>query len=329
MSGPGPGDDDERYDRDSEEIDAEDTDAAPAAGSGDALDSTAAASSDHTEDGATREGREGSRSAPPPAASSTDEVTIEDDGVVRWFLKSDDGTVVAVRDVLSSIAVVALIGLILFAVSGIWPPLVAVESGSMEPNMERGDLIFITADDRFVGDDAVDGTGVVTLESGEQNGYDKFGEYGDVIVFAPNGNEFETPIIHRAHFWVEEGDDWVEMANPDYVEATNCDQIQTCPAEHDGFITKGDNNPGYDQDPLSRGAPTDVVQSEWVTGKGMFRIPWLGYVRLTFDELLAGMLIDSPTLPEGTSTGPSSVPVGLVGLASAVAVVGGRRSGHW
>src|SRR6056297_1555314 len=73
--------------------------------------------------------------------AASDDVTIEDDGVVRWFLETDDESVVLVRDVASSVAIVAVVGLLLFAVSGLWPPLVAVESPSMEPNMHTGDLI--------------------------------------------------------------------------------------------------------------------------------------------------------------------------------------------
>jgi signal peptidase I len=226
---------------------------------------------------------------------ANDDVTIEDDGVIRWFFRSNDGTVVLVRDVLSSVAIVAVVGLLLFGISGIWPPLVAVESGSMEPNMERGDLIFVVADDRFVGDDPAGGTGVVPLEAGEENGHDTFGKPGDVIIFEPNGDEFRTPVIHRAHFWVEEGEDWVEtQADEEYVGGASCEQIQTCPASHDGFITKGDANPYYDQ--YQRGADTDVVSPEWISGKASFRIPWLGYVRLTFDSIMGGFLAPQPTL---------------------------------
>lgn len=45
------------------------------------------------------------------------------------------------RDALSTVAVVVAVGAVLFAVSGVWPPMVAVESGSMQPTLERGDLV--------------------------------------------------------------------------------------------------------------------------------------------------------------------------------------------
>ncbi|RQG93219.1 S26 family signal peptidase [Natrarchaeobius halalkaliphilus] len=262
------------------------------------------------------------------ARAATDEsdepdVTIEDDGLLRWFVRTDDGTVVLVRDVLSSVALVAVIGLLLFGISGIWPPLVAVESGSMEPNMQRGDLIFVVADDRFVGDGATEGTGVVTLENGQNAGHEKFGQSGDVIIFKPDGSDYHTPIIHRAHFWVEDGENWVETkADEDIIGGSTCEEVPTCPAERDGFVTKGDDNSGYDQ---YGGARTDVVQPDWITGKAMVRVPWLGHVRLVFDSLLGGLVAPIPTAPGiGSPTGAigTGLEAGGVGLAGATGNVG-------
>ncbi|EMA40918.1 S24/S26 family peptidase [Halobiforma nitratireducens] len=273
------------------------------------------------------------------ADANDDGVTIEDDGVVRYVLTSDDEPVVFARDIVSSVAIVAVIGLLLFGISGVWPPLVAVESGSMQPNMERGDLIFVVDEDRFVGDDPTEGTGVVTLENGQDGSHEKFGQGGDVIVFRPDGSELQTPVIHRAHFWVEEGENWVDTkAEAEYVGGSTCEEIATCPANHDGFVTKGDANNVYDQ--YRGGARTDVVRPDWVTGKATFRIPWLGHVRLTFDEVFAeasgpatspavdgitaastaGSTIDStatsPENAERPAFGPAAV-AGSAGIAAA------------
>lgn len=246
------------------------------------------------------------------------DVSIEEDGMIRWFLKTDTGSAVLVRDMLTSVAIVAVVGLVLFGVSGIWPPLVAVESGSMDPHMQKGDLIFVVADERYVGDNPADGTGVVTLENGQESGYTKFGNAGDVIVFQPNGNERQTPVIHRAHFWVEEGENWVAKANPEYVNGATCSEVQTCPANHDGFITKGDANSYYDQ--YHGGAQTDVVKPGWVTGKAMVRIPWLGYVRLTFDAILGELVAPSPTMTGTIAVPNAGAPVSEAGLAGATGV---------
>ncbi|WP_049924217.1 S26 family signal peptidase [Halopiger djelfimassiliensis] len=240
-------------------------------------------------------------------------VTIEDDGIVRWFLRSEDDTVVVARDVLSGVALVVVLGLVLFAISGIWPPLVVIESPSMTPNMQTGDLVFVVDDDRFVGDDHVDGTGIVPRENGVETGHEKFGDPGDVIVFKPDGSESRTPVIHRAHFWVEEGENWVETkADPVAVDGRTCDELAACPAPHDGFVTKGDANGGYDQLP-NRGAETTVIKPEWVTGKAMVRAPWIGYLRLTVESKLSAM---GPSTPAAGPLETGRVTASGPGIAS-------------
>ena len=301
---------------------------------GDSGDRDARADSVHDRERGARADRDNPSSGTERAGD--DRVTLEDDGVVQWFLRSEDGNAMFVRDVLSSVAIVAVIGLILFGVSGVWPPLVAVESGSMEPNMERGDLIFVVEDERFVGDGAAADTGVVTLEEGQESGHEKFGNPGDVIVFQPNGNERRTPIIHRAHFWVEEDERWVETkADEELVGDLSCEEVTTCPAPHDGFVTKGDANGNYDQIARMSGADTSVVRPEWITGKAMFRVPWLGHVRLTFDEMLGSTAGPTPSTPMLEGTTPADAPAtsaalaGSTGVAAAggaaVTVLGRRR----
>lgn len=188
---------------------------------------------------------------------------------------------VFLRDVLQTLLVVAVFAGLLFGTSGVWPPLVAVESGSMEPNMERGDLIYVTAPDRWTVEAAA-GADIVTAETAGD--YERLGGPGDVIVFAPP-NRVGSPIIHRAHFAVEAGEDWFARTNASYLPAgiENCAELRHCPAPNDGYITKGDANPYYDQ--ASGIAPP--VESEWVLSKGRARIPWLGWIRL----LVAGSFI--------------------------------------
>ena len=54
-----------------------------------------------------------------------------------------------VVEFLQPVAAVALVGALLFAATGIWPPMVAVESGSMEPTLERGDLVVVSEPPRY------------------------------------------------------------------------------------------------------------------------------------------------------------------------------------
>lgn len=185
------------------------------------------------------------------------------------------------RDLIVSIAIVLLFGGYLFAISGVWPPMVAVESGSMEPNLERTDLVFVMDTDRFQPDDAVADTGVVVARDGATTGYEQFGNPGDVIVFEPNGDADQTPIIHRAIFWVEEGEDWIERADDRFLRGTDsCAAVAGCPAPHDGFITKGDNNQAYDQ--VGAGRISQPVRPAWVIGTAELRVPGAGWVRLQF-----------------------------------------------
>jgi signal peptidase len=208
-------------------------------------------------------------------------------GWLSWFWSVDHGGVAMAREFLISAGAVLLVGLLLFSISGIWPPMVAIESGSMEPNMKANDLVFITDNERFVNDAAHADTGVVTADAGSETGYEKFGGPGDVIVFEPNGNDRQVPIIHRAHFWVDEGEDWYDRADSDHVgNAESCEELRNCPAPNDGFITKGDNevtNQRYDQ---ARGLSGPVAE-EWVIGTAEIRVPWLGWVRLQLAELAA------------------------------------------
>lgn len=177
------------------------------------------------------------------------------------------------QDTLHTALIVLVVGLLLFAVSGIWPPMVAVESQSMEPSLERGDLVFVTDPDRYGPDGDAD---VVTVH--EATDYRSLGSPGDVVVYqTPNRRRRgQSPVIHRAMFRVEGGENWYDRANPQFVQADNCKELRHCPAPHDGYITKGDNNAYYDQ--AARIAPP--VRRGWVRAEAQFRIPWLGRLRL-------------------------------------------------
>ncbi|GAD52931.1 signal peptidase I [Halarchaeum acidiphilum MH1-52-1] len=211
---------------------------------------------------------------------SDDDVPDPRDGplaALRWIRRTDNEAVVIAREVVSSALVVALVGLLLFAVSGLWPPLVAVESGSMTPHLQKGDLVFVIEEHRYDGDAGYAHTGVVTHRTGAQTGYATFGEPGDVLVYRPDGNGRATPVIHRARFWVSKGENWYGEANRSYVDgASSCDEVDYCPAPHAGFITKGDSNGYYDQ---VRDISSPVKPS-WIKGTAAFRVPWLGWVRL-------------------------------------------------
>jgi len=222
---------------------------------------------------------------PPSKPSAGDD---EPDGLIQRFLHAESGPLMFAREMLTSMATVALVGLLLFGVSGIWPPMVAVESGSMDPNMQKGDLIFVTEPGRFAPDAARSDTGVVTHRVGEEVGYKTFNDFGTVVVYQSRGTG--PPIIHRARFWVDEGENWYDEANQAWVRgADNCAEMDNCPAPHAGFITKGDNNAYYDQ----TGNIREPVKPEWLVGTARLRIPYLGWVRLGFSGAATTGPVDS------------------------------------
>ncbi|MGC9444440.1 MAG: signal peptidase I [Candidatus Methanospirareceae archaeon] len=159
------------------------------------------------------------------------------------------------RSLLEALVIVLLIVSVAYAATGSWHIGFAVESGSMEPNMQVGDLILVQAPHR---------TTITTYDEGELTGYESFNKYGNVIIYRPNGRTAATPIIHRAMYWVEEGE-----AMPD-----------GRPAPHAGYITKGDNNSGYDQPMLG----VEPVKPEWVVAVAKVRVPYLGYPSLVLKK---------------------------------------------
>lgn len=156
------------------------------------------------------------------------------------------------KDLGTSIAIVAVIAVAAYGISGTWPVMVAVESGSMLPNMQMGDVVFLQGPSR---------ADIITYQEGEIMGYKSFGEYGDVIVYKPNGINESMPIIHRIIYWIDGGEPMPNGRS----------------APHSGYITKGDNNPYYDQD--TRIQP---IKPEWVIGVARHRVPYIGYARLAF-----------------------------------------------
>jgi len=209
----------------------------------------------------------------------------ERDGALhRRILTATDGPLLVVRETALSVGAVVVVGLLLFSISGVWPPMVAVESGSMEPHMQKGDLVFITNAGRFAPDTAHEGTGVVPRDVARETDHWKFGAHGSVIVY-DNPGEAGPPVIHRAQFWIEEGENWYDDADPDYVNADGCAEMRNCPAPNAGFVTKGDANEQYDQ----VNGISGPVKPGWIVGIARVRIPYLGWVRLG----VSGIVLDA------------------------------------
>ncbi|MFW5917425.1 MAG: S26 family signal peptidase [Halorubrum sp.] len=176
-------------------------------------------------------------------------------------------------ELLAPAVAVLLVAVVVAAVAGAWPPFVAVESGSMAPEIERGDLVVVTSTDRFPWGGLVG--------HAEPDAPTRLGDAGDVVVFSPPGDG-QRPILHRIAFPVAEGEDWTDGADPALLDG-DCADLASCPAPHDGYVTYGDANGEYDQ---SAGiAP--VVRPEWIHAKALFAVPDLGWFRVGVDATVA------------------------------------------
>ena len=180
---------------------------------------------------------------------------------IKEFYQSDSTLAGILRDLVSVAKILLVFAILSQILFGTWAPMRAIESGSMEPHMKKGDIVFIQDISR---------TSVVTQEEGAISGYKTFGDYGNVILYRKYGRTDVTPIIHRAMYYVEAG-------------APMWDGGPIAP--HAGYITKGDNeitNRQYDQYRLC----TVPIREEWVIGVARYRIPYAGHVRLEVSKAI-------------------------------------------
>jgi signal peptidase I len=274
---------------------------------------------------------------------------------VTQFRTSDHWAVSLARDLLWVVGVVGGIALLLFLICGTWPAVVTIESESMVPHMNVGDLVVVVQKDRF-GD-------LRTWDDGKKSGYQKFGDYGDVIIYHPNGItdiwasigllpfSKQHPIIHRAMTWTEAGDpvpsylniyrgsvtpsgylpltvsgtasngyqilstgagtpaanytpgpDDILMRTPqgnfvlpagEIVPGAGYVRNSSTIATHGGYITKGDNNNFSDQGYLTLpdAGTVEPVEKEWVVGKALFTVPYVGLLPLHIGEVIIAVII--------------------------------------
>jgi len=148
---------------------------------------------------------------------------------------------------------------------GVYPPIVVVVSNSMLHNdtnvgelgiISPGDIVLVKRTDS-----------IVTKMNATKTGYKTYGDYGDVIVYRPDGEDV-TPVIHRALMWVEEGQ-WIERNETLGI-------YRSFRADSSGFITKGDNNNIIDQ----QGGISSLVEKDWVLGVARGELPWLGLISM-------------------------------------------------
>jgi signal peptidase len=234
------------------------------------------------------------------------------------------------RDAGIAVAVVAGILIAMYAYTGLWPPLVVVESNSMmhsEENIsyigviDTGDLVLVRDVDSV--------SDIQTYMDGYVTGHQTYGDYGDVIVYKVDGSDDSTPIIHRAMIYLEANADgesysaealkripkeegkWNTSVTSDtwdhltgaliiydvgYKDATVYIDVGRIISSFrntpitSGFITKGDHNDNPDQSIYSRSVP---VKLSWIVGKARGEIPWFGLLKLWFSDSLGSEAPDN------------------------------------
>jgi signal peptidase I len=221
-------------------------------------------------------------------------------------------------DLMAAVIVLLIIIGALFTYTGNWPPLVVVQSGSMEHSEEAssvgvidtGDLVFV----KKMGD-----VPIVPYYDGNKTGHRTYSSYGDVIIFRPNGNEERTAIIHRAVIWIKFNDtrydpdnltggsfdipsmgiynergkrtikdyEWPSVRNIEInlgkiLSSFSNNYPKTKKHPHSGFITKGDDNLDIDQTSQFHFDDPwlEPVKEEWVIGKSVGELPWFGIIKL-------------------------------------------------
>ena len=114
-----------------------------------------------------------------------------------------------VRELVLAAGMITLLVLAMWAHTGSMPPLVVVESNSMQHDsdgeigtIDAGDLILVHSPD----DNRIITFAEATDSKSDYYGYESLGMEGDVIIYERNGESDSTPIIHRAIFEISIGE---------------------------------------------------------------------------------------------------------------------------
>jgi signal peptidase len=221
---------------------------------------------------------------------------------------------------LVALAIIVVLLVSLFAYTSNWPPVYVVESNSMQHgsgdhlgDLNAGDVVLAQK---------VGFSSIVPWVVGSTTGFQTYGSYGDVLIYAPNGSTSATPIVHRAIIYLQ-----YDLQNDTYnatgLTASECgsgspfvystphtpggcattgltsaDTLNlwdvvgrtvtvsfSCPTtlgEHSGFLTEGDANPGPDQS-CAVLPLSSLVEPGWVIGVARGMLPWFGALKLLLD----------------------------------------------
>ena len=230
---------------------------------------------------------------------------------------------------LVALAILVLLLVSLWAYTQNWPPVYVIESDSMQHGTTDNLGLINTGD--LVLAQKVRLDQVVPYTTGLATGYSTYGEYGDVLLYYPNG-VVGTPVIHRALLYVEVNPNGTY--NVPSLAGLSCGtqagafySVSSTPSgcgtvglsgtltlngvgwrsvtvtiplgtlgRTSGFVTMGDNNyvPGTSPETGLTDQSVGIsalVQPGWIVGVARGMLPWFGSVKL----LLAGSASQVPS----------------------------------
>ncbi len=230
---------------------------------------------------------------------------------------------------LVALSILVLLLVSLFAYTQNWPPVYVIESDSMQHG-DTDNLGLINTGDLVLAQ-KIPRDQVVPYVVGLQTGYTTYGEYGDVLLYLPNGVS-GTPVIHRALLFLEANPNGTynapslaglscgSMAGAFYSVSSTPNHCGTVGisgtltlhgvgwrsvdvtlaldtlGRASGFVTMGDNNyvPGTSPETGLTDQSVGIsslVQPGWIVGVARGMLPWFGAMKL----LLAGTASQVPT----------------------------------
>lgn len=147
------------------------------------------------------------RGEPPSGPGREEDAEDREDDEEEQPRPLKESALLLLRDVVLAFVVVGVVMLLLLAYTRVWPPMVVVESGSMQHSgtesfvgvIDTGDLVLV----QQVGTPG----DITTYVEGRARGYESYSNYGDVIIFYSPDQILtdtlpDTPIIHRAIVYV-------------------------------------------------------------------------------------------------------------------------------
>ncbi len=225
----------------------------------------------------------------------------------------------SLKGIVIAVAIVLLIIGGLWLYSGVWPPLVVIESASMQHSDTRSYIGVIDTGDLVILKEETSFSAVRTYLDSYNSGYSTYSELGDVIIYRPFGSYDRTPVIHRAlcqvvynatgggfdvpalaqlpdQMWEVKGGDsvWYNIHGNLVLNGIGFNDVEVSinfatmlsnfanshVTPHGGLITLGDNNNGIiDQSSISSVCWQPIMEG-WLNGIARGELPWFGLIKL-------------------------------------------------